>query len=168
MSSVNFRQANRFGLNHILSGSNQATEGMRFPENWNWLKLDKRNIISIAKKSGIKKFITFPSIGIIDFVWHSYFKNIRWISFLDFIDFNKEEAIKDLEANFGYKRYPYKHYESIFTRFYQGYILPKKFGIDKRKLHLSTLIASGQITRDESIKILKEIPYPSQNDLNIL
>ena len=68
--------------------------------------------------------------------------------------------------NYNYKPYPYKHYENIFTRFHQGYILPKKFGIDKRKLHLSNLIITNSLTRDEALEMIKESPYPSKIDLN--
>ena len=89
---------------------------------------------------------------------------------MDFIDFNKEDTIQNLEENYGYKRYPYKHYESIFTRFYQGYILPKKFKVDKRRLHLSTLIISNQIKREDAVQVLKNPPYNNsvelQEDIN--
>jgi len=165
MSAVNFRQASQYGLKHILSGSNQATEGMKFPEGWNWLKLDKKNIKAIGRNGGVKRLDTFPAIGLFEFIWYAAVKKIRWVSFLDYIDFNKEKALLALEKDYGYKRYPYKHYESVFTRFYQGYLLPTKFNVDKRKLHLSTLIASGQLSRDEAIQSLKGIPYPSQQDL---
>ncbi len=70
-----------------------------------------------------------------------------------------------LQKKLNYKPYPYKHYESVFTRFYQGYILPRKFNVDKRKLHLSTLIISGQMTREEALADLQKIPYPSDKDL---
>ena len=68
----------------------------------------------------------------------------------------------ELEKKVGYVRYPYKHYESVFTRFYQAYILPKKFNIDKRKVHLSTLIISNQMSRDEAMNLLKQSPYPNE------
>ena len=165
MSAVNFRQARQYGLKHILSGSNQATEGMKFPEGWNWLKLDKKNIKAIGRNGGVKRLDTFPAIGLFEFIWYAAVKKIRWVSFLDYIDFNKEKALLALEKDYGYKRYPYKHYESVFTRFYQGYLLPTKFNVDKRKLHLSTLIASGQLSREEAIQSLKGFPYPSQQDL---
>jgi hypothetical protein len=86
---------------------------------------------------------------------------------LDYFDYDKKTAIDTLQKNFNFKPYPYKHYESVFTRFYQGYILPKKFGIDKRKLHLSNLILTGQIDRSTALKTLQGSPYPSQNDLDI-
>jgi hypothetical protein len=70
-----------------------------------------------------------------------------------------------LEKNYQFKKYPYKHYESVFTRFYQGYILPTKFGVDKRKLHFSNLIMSNQMKRSEAIEKLKTIPYNSESEL---
>jgi hypothetical protein len=81
------------------------------------------------------------------------------------LPYNKLIVLDELEKNYGYKRYPYKHYESIFTRFYQGYILPKKFGVDKRRLHLGTLVAAGQLDRDEALQGLEGIPYLSEEDL---
>ena len=69
-----------------------------------------------------------------------------------------------MEQDFGFKPYPYKHYESVFTRFYQGYILPKKFFVDKRRLHLSTLVISNQLTRDEALEILTEPPYKVETE----
>ena len=73
--------------------------------------------------------------------------------------------METLQRDFAYKPYPYKHYESIFTRFYQGYILPEKFGVDKRKLHLSTLVVSGQMSREEALKSLEGIPYSTAGEL---
>jgi hypothetical protein len=68
-----------------------------------------------------------------------------------------------MQKEFGYRPYPYKHYESVFTRFYQGYILPRKFGVDKRKLHLSTLITTGQMLREDALRMMQELPYPDCN-----
>jgi hypothetical protein len=142
-----------------MSGSNMATEGIKMPEGWNWIKTDAKNIRSIAKTRNIK-IKTFPIISTLDYVFNRVVRKIHWVSILDLYDFNKENALKLLEESYGYKRYPYKHYESIFTRFYQGYILPEKFGVDKRKLHLSTLIMSKQITREQALQALKSNPYP--------
>lgn len=165
MAAVNYRQAVKYGLKYILAGTNQATEGMFIPVGWNWFKFDKRNIIALAKRGGVGGIKTFPAFGTIQYVWSKFVRKIQWTSFLDYVPYNKFDALDQLEMNFGYKRYPYKHYESIFTRFYQGYILPEKFGVDKRKLHFSTLVTSGQMTREEAIKGLEGIPYPSEKDL---
>jgi hypothetical protein len=81
------------------------------------------------------------------------------------MEYNKFESMERLQRDFAFKPYPYKHYESVFTRFYQGYILPEKFGVDKRKIHLSALIVSGQMTREKALKSLEGIPYPSAEEL---
>lgn len=165
MLRLNYSAAKKFGLRYILSGSNSATEGMRMPRNWNWLKFDAANIKSIHKRFGNLPIKTHKLTSISGFIWNEYFRKVKWIPFLDYYDYVKEDALAILERECGYKRYPYKHYESVFTRFYQGYILPKKFGIDKRKLHLSTLIVSGQMTRDEALELLSQDPYPNQDQL---
>lgn len=127
--------------------------------------MDKKNIYSLAKRNRVK-IKTFPAFGTIDFVYHEFVLGIKWYSFLDYLeDYNKYQALEVLEGKFGYKRYPYKHYESVFTRFYQGFILPVKFGVDKRKLHISTLYIAGQISIEQAIKDLSGIPYPSEKDL---
>jgi N-acetyl sugar amidotransferase len=165
MLKVNYMLAKKFNVKYILSGMNQSTEGIRMPENWNWFKYDKRQIISIGKKFNNVKTNSFPSIGTLDYCYYRFIKKIEWLPFLDFIKFEKEEALLKLEKEFGYRRYPYKHYESIFTRFYQGYLLPRKFKIDKRKLHLSSLIVTNQMNRFDAINALSNIPYPSPVDL---
>lgn len=166
MLAVNYEQAIKHNLKWMLSGSNQATEGMSMPVEWNWLKLDKKNIKSIAGKFGKVEIKTLPMMGVLQFIWRKYVRGVKWTSMLDLMDYNKFQAMRELQYRYEYKPYPYKHYESIFTRFYQGYILPKKFSIDKRRLHLSSLIVSGQISRDDAIKSINEIPYPSESDMN--
>jgi N-acetyl sugar amidotransferase len=165
MLKVNYMLARKFNVKYILSGMNQSTEGIRMPENWNWFKYDKKQIKSIGNKFNNIKTNTFPAIGTLDYCYYRFYKKIEWLPFLDFLKFEKEASLIILENEYGYKRYPYKHYESIFTRFYQGYLLPKKFKIDKRKLHLSSLIVTNQTTRHNAIEILKNSPYPSQVEL---
>ena len=165
MLAVCYQQARKYGIKHILSGSNQATEGMQMPKAWNWYKRDVRNIKALAKRFGSVRIKTFPTHSTLDYILDEFIRGIYWVSFLDYLPFNKFEALDVLERDYGYKRYPFKHYESIFTRFYQGYILPRKFGVDKRLLHLATLVASGQIEREEALVGLAGIPYPSQQDL---
>ncbi len=165
MLGVDYGQAAKHDVNYILSGTNQATEGMRMPSNWNWFKYDKRNIKALAKHFANITLKTFPSFSTINFIQYEFLRKIRWISFLDYMEYNKFESMGSLQRDFAYKPYPYKHYESVFTRFYQGYILPEKFGVDKRKLHLATLVVSGQITREEALKSLDGIPYPTDEEL---
>ena len=159
--AVNFQAAAAEGLKHMLNGTNVATEGMRMPPTWNWLKYDKRNIKGISKQFGGPRLRTFPSIGTLDMI-HYQLRGIRWFSFLDYFDYRKRDALQSLQGRFDYKPYPFKHYESVFTRFYQGFILPTKFGIDKRRLHLSTLVMNGEMTRDEALAVLEGIPYESE------
>jgi len=165
MLAVNYQMAEQQKVKYILTGHNQSTEGMHIPSGWNWYKKDKKNIKAIAKRFGGVKIKSFPAISTFDYLRYDRISKIKWISFLDYVDYQKEESLKQLEEHYGYKRYPYKHYESVFTRFYQGYILPEKFGVDKRRVHLSTLIISGQMTREEALKTLKEIPYSSEEEL---
>lgn len=166
MLAVNYRQARKYRVKYILAGTNTSTEGLRIPKDWNWYKLDKKNIKNIAKIRNVQ-LKTFPTFGTIDYVLHEYLLNIKWISFLDYLpEYNKFEALHELQANYEYKPYPYKHYESILTRFYQGYLLPEKFNVDKRKVHLSNLIMSGQITREDALKhMVSKYAYPSQKAL---
>lgn len=166
MLAVNYQLASKIGVKYILSGNNQATEGMAIPPNWNWFKYDKTNIKAIAKAFGGVSLKTFPAIGTYDFIWYAFIKGIRWTPFLDLMNYNKFDALRELKQQYSYKPYPYKHYESIFTRFYQGYLLPQKFGIDKRKHHLSTLIMAGQMSREDALEDIRHIPYPSESDQN--
>jgi len=166
MVAVNYQQAAKFGIKHLLAGTNSATEGMTMPKGWNWNKFDKKNIRALGKRFTNTSLKTFPAIGTIEFFNFRFVKGIRWTSVLDLMPYNKAAVLKELTEKYGYKPYPYKHYESIFTRFYQGYLLPRKFGVDKRKLHLGTLVASGQMDRATALKDLEGIPYPSEAQLN--
>jgi hypothetical protein len=139
---------------------------MRMPSDWNWLKYDKKNIAALGKRFGGVKLKSFPAIGTLEFLWLEFVRGIHWVSFLDLFDFNKAQALLVLQRDYGYKPYLYKHYESIFTRFYQGFILPEKFGVDKRRIHLSTLVAAGQMTRSDAMSQLKGIPYASEKSLS--
>lgn len=165
MLGVLYTQAKKQGLRYMLTGANKATEGIPLPDSWSWNKFDKKNIIALGKQFGNVKLKTFPALGAAEWSWYYYIKLIQFCPFLDYLPYNKFEALEVLQRDFNYKPYPYKHYESIFTRFYQGYILPKKFGVDKRIIHLSTLVAAGQMSREDALKGLEGIPYPSQREL---
>lgn len=161
MLALNYRMAAKNKVKFILSGSNSATEGMNMPKGWNHLKFDARNIRAIHKQFGTHPIKSHPLLSTTGFVWYEFIKKIKWIPFLDYFDYQKDIAVDTLVNECNYKPYPYKHYESVFTRFYQAYILPHKFNIDKRKLHLSTLVVSGQLSRDEALKLLNEPTYSS-------
>jgi N-acetyl sugar amidotransferase len=165
MMAINYQQAAKYGLTYILAGMNISTEGMNMPPGWNHFKRDAKNIRAIQKRYGTVSIKTHPLLSVLDYIWFERFRKIKWTSFLDYFPFVKLDAIEILKAECAYRPYPYKHYESIFTRFYQAYILPKKFGIDKRRLHLSTLVVSGQMSRDEAIEMLKSDPYPDPKQM---
>ncbi len=164
MLAVNYRLAAQYGIKYILAGTNTTTEGMRMPKGWNWFKFDQMNIRAIAKRSRVK-ISSMPTISTLGYAWYRFVRGIQWLDFLDYMDYHKPRCLAELQEKIGYRPYPYKHYESIFTRFYQGYLLPKKFGVDKRRLHLSTLICSGQMTRQEAKELLAQSPYPDEDDL---
>ena len=164
MLAVNYQLATKYGIHYILAGTNTTTEGMRMPTQWNWFKFDKKNIRAIARRSNAK-IKSMPTLSVLEYAWYRFVRRIQWIDFLDYVDYYKPKCLQELQEKIGYRPYPYKHYESIFTRFYQGYLLPKKFGVDKRRLHLSTLICSGQMKREEAKKLLEESPYPDVDDL---
>lgn len=164
---VSYSQARKHGLKYILSGTNFSTEGMGMPSNWSWKnKMDGRNILRIGKKFGVK-IKTYPLFTTWKWLVNRYLRGIQRVPFPDFLGYDKERALSMLEKDHSFTRYPYKHYESVFTRFYQGFILPEKFGIDKRKSHLSSLILSAQMSRDEAISRLENSPYPSEKELQI-
>ena len=150
--------ANKKGIKYILSGTNIVTEGI-LPQSWIYNKNDLRNLKAIHKRYGKVKLKTYPTMGLYKKIYYEFFKGIQFISLLNSVDYNKKEAKKVLQSEFGWEDYGGKHYESIFTKFYQAYILPTKFGIDKRKAHLSTLICSGQITREEALNELEKTLY---------
>lgn len=165
MLGTNYALARKHRIHYILAGTNRATEGIRMPESWNWYKSDKRNIRSIARAANVRKFESYPFSSTLDRLRGQYLDRINWVSFLDLTGYSKDEALGVLVQDYGYQPYPYKHYESILTRFYQGYLLPTKFGIDKRRLHLSNLIVTGQMTRDEGLGLLDSNAYPDDADL---
>lgn len=160
MMALNYRMARQFKVKWILAGTNRSTEGMHMPSNWNWLKFDARNIRDIHRRFGSVPIRTHPLISVPGFIWNRYVRRIRWTPFLDYFEYRKDDALATLQSEVGYRPYPYKHYESVFTRFYQGYILPRKFGVDKRKLHLSTLVVTGQMSREQALEMMSQPPYP--------
>ena len=153
-----FKIARENKIKYILTGGNIATEyGM--PKAWVWRKQDLSNIKAIQKQFGTKKIQSLPTFSTWQRVRNAIFKQIRYIKLLNYIDYRKNEAIEILSSSFGWQYYGGKHYESIFTKFYQAYILPEKFDIDKRKSHFSSLIRNGEMTRNEALEELQKPPY---------
>jgi N-acetyl sugar amidotransferase len=151
------KAAAKNGIKYIINGSNLATEGI-LPLSWRYDEklTDDVNIKAINKKFGNGRLKDFPLLSIQRFAYLTKIRGIKVLDLLNLMPYNKEEAKRIIVEKLSWRDYGGKHYESIITRFYQGYILPKKFGIDKRKAHLSTLIASGQLGRDEALEELKK------------
>jgi len=150
--------ADKYRIKYIFSGGNYATEGI-LPKSWEYDAKDIKQLKAIHKKFGTKKLKTFPTIGLVNEIYFKYVKGIKMIYLLNYVPYDKNEAMKVLEQELDWKYYGGKHYESIYTKFVQSYILPEKFGIDRRRTYLSTLICSGQITRDEALIELTKKPY---------
>jgi len=156
-----YKVADEKGIKYILDGHNVTTEGI-LPCSWGYSVIDLRNLKAIHKKYGTVPLKTYPTYNIVKRMYCEFFREIRFIYPLNYVDYNKKEAKKILHKEFGWNDYGGKHYESAFTKFYQVYILPTKFNIDKRKAHLSTLICSGQITREEALKELEKSLYKEE------
>lgn len=151
-------------IKYILTGHNYQTESI-MPKYMRWSKMDVANIKDIHKTFGTKPLKTFPLLNFFEYTYYLKIKKMERINCLEYINYNKVEAKKVIIDNFDWKDYGGKHYESIFTRFYQGYALVEKFGIDKREAHLSNLICSHQMSRDEA---LVEIAKPPYSDAKLL
>lgn len=155
--SVLYQQARRHGIRYILSGCNVRTES-HLPPAWSRGHSDWRYIRALQDQFGTRPLRTFPHRNMLDLVWDA--RTVHWIDILNYLAYRKDEALRVLQDELGWQYYGGKHYESIYTRFYQGYILPRKFGFDKRRMHLSSLICSGEITRDEALAEMTKPPYP--------
>ncbi|MBS1635471.1 MAG: N-acetyl sugar amidotransferase [Bacteroidetes bacterium] len=157
-----YKIASKYKIRYTLSGFNYATEAI-MPKGWVFDKTDFTNIRDINEKYGKAKIKSFPHITFLKKFWFSIFLKIESIQVLNYIDYHKEQAKDVLKKELGWRDYGGKHYESIFTKFYQAYILPTKFHVDKRKAHLSTLICSGQITKSEAKLELQKPLYDPQD-----
>ena len=158
--SVLYRKALEFNCKVFLSGGNIATEFV-FPESWNHHAMDSIFLNDIYKKHGKHKLKSYKTINFFDFNIKYRLMGFKQIRPLNFIPYNTTLAIKELEK-MGWRYYGYKHGESFFTRFFQNYFLIERFGYDKRKPHLSSRILSGEISRDEAIKLLQKKLYKPQ------
>lgn len=155
-----YKLASQYGIKTIISGGNWATESI-MPESWSYRSGDLRHIKDVYKKMTGRRLKGVPTLNLFQFNYYKWIKGIRVVNLLDYFDYDRNASIKILEDEYGYKPYGEKHEESVFTHWYQSYYLFEKFGIDKRKPHLSSLIMSNQITRKEAIVKLQENPvYP--------
>lgn len=153
-----YRMAAKQGVRYILHGGNLSTESI-MPAAWMESSLDLRFLRAIHRRFGTRRLTTYPVLGLSRLAYYTFLRRIRYIGLLNYVDYNKEQAMQFLEAEFGWRRYEGKHFESIYTRWFQGYLLPTKFGMDKRRPHFASLIVSGQMTRAAALEELQKDPY---------
>ena len=146
-------------IKYVINGGNIATESV-FPSSWHHSAMDDINLHAIHKKFGQRKFKHYKTISFLQYyLYYPYVYGMKTLRPLNFMAYDKVKATKFLVETVGYKEYGRKHGESIFTRFFQDYYLPKKFGIDKRLMHYSSMVLSGQLSRDEALLELKSPLY---------
>ena len=162
--SVMYKFAEKFNIKYILNGGNYSTECVRNPLEWIYYGTDMPQIRDIHNKYGNSKLNNYPFSPILYHkLYLRYFKRIKRFEPLNYFPYNKKDAIEILSKQYGWKEYPQKHFESRFTKFYEGYWLPVRFGFDTRKVQFSSLILTGQMLREEAIKKLDTPAYDKEN-----
>jgi len=158
-----FHFANKYKIKHILNGGNFSTECIRNPKDWIYYGTDMSLIKDIRSQFGTSKMEKYPWSGILYHkVYLRYVKGVQVIRPLNYLPYDKKIAIDTLSQVYGWMPYPQKHFESRFTKFYEGYWMPTRFGYDTRRVQFSSLIVTNQMTRPEAIDLLQVPPY----DLN--
>lgn len=155
-----YQASRRHRIGYCMSGINFRTEGIHVRE-WSQGHLDSRYISSVYQQFTGGRLVHFPLIPVTTLVRNIVLHRPRNVFLLDYLDYDKQAAKRLLMENYGWEDYGGKHYESVYTRFYQGWILPHKFGYDKRRMHLSTLVCSGQMTRAEALAEMATPAYPA-------
>jgi N-acetyl sugar amidotransferase len=152
--------AAQHGIKYILNGGNYSTECVREPLEWHYHASDLRQLRDIHRRFGTRPLKTFPQSDIFTYkIYYRYVKGVQVVRPLNFVPYIKEQAMQLLIDRFGWQRYAHKHYESRFTRFYEGFWLPTRFGFDKRRAHFSSLILTGQMERGEALQKLASPAY---------
>jgi len=153
----NFAEKNN--VKYVFNGLNFATECI-MPENWGYQAMDYRHFRSIHRKFGQIRLKDYPHLNFYQrYIYYPLIKRMKIINPLNYIDYKKDEAIETMQNELGWQYYGGKHHESRFTKFFQSYYLPVKFGYDKRRAHLSSMIVSGQTSRENALELMKEKIY---------
>lgn len=157
---VAYTQAAKYGIKYILSGANYASESV-LPTAWGYDSSDAKHLKAVQKRFGTVKLKSYPVMGLVKRgYWYPYARRIHTVPFLNFMPYLYKDAKSAIAEELGWRDYGGKHYESVFTRYFQGYYLPHKFGFDKRLAHYSSLILSDQMTRDEALELMETTNYP--------
>lgn len=160
LMAVSLDLAGRHGIKNIISGGNVASESI-MPPSWGYNARDSVHIKAIYKWFTHKKLTGLPICSLFKWNWYKWVKRIKTVYLLDYFNYDRRLAKDILVKNYKYQDVGEKHEESIFTRWFQNYYLFEKFGIDKRKAHLSSMIVAGHMTREEALEKLGENPiYP--------
>lgn len=161
--SMLYKFARQHKIKYVLTGGNFSTECCREPEEWGgYPGIDKTLFNGIHAKFGKKPLTTFPLVDILVYkIYYKYFLGMEIIKPLNLVPYLKHEAEETLARLFGWKKFQHKHHESRFTRFYEDYWMPKKFGYEKRRAHFSSLIMTGQMTREAA---LERISHPELDE----
>lgn len=148
-----YKFGRKYKIKHIITGSNFSTECCREPEEWGgYLGIDKTLFGDIWKQCGDGKPNDFPLVDILIYkLWYQKILGMKVHHPLNLAPYLKKDAEDALESRFGWQRFKHKHHESRFTRFYEDYWLPKRFGYEKRRAHFSSLIMTSQMSRDEAL-----------------
>ena len=151
--SAIYNYAAKNDFKYVITGGNYSTECVRESLEWTYFSTDMRHVNDIHTRFGTRPLETFPTCDILKYkLYYRWVKGIQVIKLLDSVPYLKRDAIKELSERFAWQPYPQKHYESRFTRFYESYWTPKKFGYDKRRAYLSSEILTKQLTRDEALE----------------
>lgn len=145
----------------LLLGNNDTTEAV-MPRTWNHRKTDVRNLKAIHSRFGSRPLRTLPTASTLQLLWWRRVRGLDAINILDLIEYDRSEAQARLVAEVGWRPYASKHHESVFTRFYQTQVLPLKFGIDKRRAHLSALVNAGEVDREQALRALEQPVAPPE------
>jgi len=155
-----YHQASRLGIHHVITGINIRTE-THLPFAWSQGHWDWGYIRAVHRQFGSGHIKTFPHFNFYNYVTGNRRSHIT-VNLLDLFDYSKKNALISLERDFQWKDYGGKHNESIYTRWFQGYYLPRKFGFDKRRSHFSSRVCSGELSRAEALAQLQSPPYPPE------
>lgn len=153
---VLYKFAEKYKIKHILNGGNISTECVLMPLNILYWGTDMVHIRDILKQFGTVEMKTFPFSSVFYHKFYlRYLKGVKVLKPLNFMPYHKKEAMEELQREYGWTPYPQKHFESRFTRFFEGYWLPQRFGYDMRRNQFSSLILTGQMTRQEALTMLE-------------
>jgi N-acetyl sugar amidotransferase len=155
-----YKFADKYNIKYILNGGNISTECVRNPMEWLYYGTDMAHLNDIIRRFGTKELKTYPFSSIFRHKFYlRYIRGVRVVRPLNYMPYIKSEALKMLEREYAWKPYPQKHFESRFTKFYEGYWLPERFGFDTRRVQYSSLILTGQMTREDAVEKMKKPAY---------